>query len=173
MKSNPVTIEPKTTVKDAAKIMKKNRIGNCIIIDEKPIGIITESDILKKVVAEDLRASEITVEKIMTTPLVVIDAYVDIKEAMKIMSKCNIRRLPVVEKKKLIGIITEKDIFRLSPVLMEISREWRNIDESDTSYLESQIFSGKCEDCNTLSINLKNIDGRLLCEDCVDSLNYE
>ena len=173
MKSNPVTIQPKTTVKDAAKIMKKNRIGNCIIIDEKPIGIITESDILKKVVAEDLRASEITVEKIMTTPLVVIDAYVDIKEAMKIMSKCNIRRLPVVEKKKLIGIITEKDIFRLSPVLMEISREWRNIDESDTSYLESQIFSGKCEDCNTLSINLKNIDGRLLCEDCVDSLNYE
>ena len=62
MKNNPVTVKTTTTVEEAAKIMKKRGIGNCIVADEKPVGIITESDILKKVVAEDLKASKVTVK---------------------------------------------------------------------------------------------------------------
>jgi CBS domain-containing protein len=172
MKANPVTVKPKTTVKEAAELMRKRSIGNCIVIDNKPIGIITESDILKKVVAEDKKASEILVEEIMVTPIIVIDPYVDIEEAMKTMSKCNIRRLPVVEDGNLIGIITIKDILRLSPMLLEIAREWYEIVGRDESHLAKQVFSGKCEDCSTLSTSLKNIDGRLLCEDCIDALKY-
>ena len=170
MKSNPVTISPNTSVKEAAQIMKKRRIGNCIVVEDKPIGIITESDIIKKVVAEDSKASEVSVAEIMKTPLIVVDPYVDIEEAMKTMSKCNIRRLPVIENGELIGIITYKDILKLSPMLLEISREWSSIVGVDESYLKKQVFSGKCEDCSTLSTNLRNIDGRLLCEDCVDEL---
>lgn len=173
MKANPVTVTPKTSVKEAAQLMKKKRIGNCIVVDDKPVGIITESDILKKVVAEDKKASEVLVEEIMKTPLIVTDPYIDIEEAMKTMSKCNIRRLPVIENGELIGIITQKDILRLSPMLLEISREWSNIVGIDESHLKKQVFSGKCEDCGTLSTNLKNIDGRLLCEDCIDALKYE
>ena len=173
MKANPVTVKTKTTVKEAAELMKKKGIGNCIVVDDKPLGIITESDILKKVVAEDLKASEVLVEEIMKTPLIVIDPYVEIKEAMKTMSKCNIRRLPVIENGNLIGIITQKDVLRLSPMLLEISREWSNIVERDDAYLKKQVFSGKCEDCGVLSTNLKNVDGRLLCEDCIDALKYE
>ena len=137
------------------------------------MGILTESDILKKVVAEGLKADEVLVEKIMATPLIVIDPYVDLEEAMKTMIKCNIRRLPVIENGKLIGIITVKDILRLSPMLLEINREWSEIVGRDESYLKKQIFSGKCEDCGTLSTNLRNIDGRLLCDNCVDALKYE
>ena len=96
MKTNPVTVKLKTTVQEAAELMKINGIGNCIVVDEKPIGIVTESDILKKVVAENKKSSEVLVKDIMRTPLIVIDPYVDIEEAMKIMSKCNIRRLPVI-----------------------------------------------------------------------------
>lgn len=173
MKSNPVTVKPKTTVREAAKLMKKRKIANCIVVEDKPLGIITESDILKKVVAEDLKASEVTVEEIMQTPLIVIDPYVDIQQAMKTMIKCNIRRLPVIENNELIGIITIKDILRLSPMLLEINREWSEIVGRDEAHLKKQIFSGKCEDCNTLSTNLRNVDGRLLCEDCIDALKYE
>ena len=173
MKANPVTVKPKTSVKEVAKIMKKKGIGNCIVANTKPIGIITESDIIKKVVATDLKPSDILVEDIMGTPLIVIDPYVEIEEAMKTMSKCNIRRLPVIEKGKLIGIITQRDILRLSPMLMEISREWSGIVGRDEAHMKKQIFSGKCEDCSTLSTNLRNIDGRLLCEDCIDALRYE
>ena len=62
MKVNPVTVKSNTTVQEAAKIMRKKCIGNCIVADETPIGIITESDILKKIVAEDKRAGQILVK---------------------------------------------------------------------------------------------------------------
>jgi len=113
------------------------------------------------------------VRDVMSTPIIVIDPYISLEEAMKTMGKCNIRRLAVVEKGKLVGIITQKDISRISPVLHEISREWYDITVQDELHLKRQVFSGKCEDCGTLSSNLKNIDGRLLCEDCIDALKYE
>jgi len=173
MKVNPITVKPDITVKEAAKIMKNKRIGNCIVADKKPVGIVTESDIIKKVVAEGLDAGKVLVKDIMTTPIIVIDPYVDIEEAMRTMSKCNIRRLPVVEKGKLVGIITQKDVLRLSPMLLELSREWSSIEGGDEVYRKKQVFSGKCEDCGMLSTHLKSIDGRSLCEDCADGLKYE
>ena len=60
-----------------------------------------------------------------------------------------------------------------SPVLHEISREWYDIRVRDEKYYKKQVFSGKCEDCGILSANLKMIDGRLLCDDCIDALKYE
>ncbi len=173
MKTNPLTVKPKTSVEEVAIIMRDNRIGNCIVVSKKPIGIITESDIIKKVVAENLCAREVYVEKIMSSPIIVIDPYSPLEEAMKTMGKCNIRRLPVVENGKLIGILTQKDISRISPILHEISREWSDINKVDREYMEGRIFSGKCEDCGALSTNLRNIDGRLICEDCKDALEYE
>jgi len=152
--------------------MKKRKIGNVIVVEKKqPIGILTESDILKKVVAEGKTARDVQVKDVMSTPIIVIDPYVTLEEAMKTMGKCNIRRLPVIENNELIGIITQKDISIMSPILHEISREWYDIKVRDESHFKKQIFSGKCEDCGTQSINLKNIDGRLLCEDCMDALN--
>lgn len=174
MKTNLVMVEPTTTVLEAAKRMKKNKIGNVLVVEKKqPVGILTESDILKKVVAEGKNASEVLVEEVMSTPVVVADPYISLEEAMKTMGKCNIRRLPVIENDELIGVITQKDISRISPVLHEISREWYDITVRDESYLKRQIFSGKCEDCNALSTTLRRVDGRLLCEDCIDALKYE
>jgi len=174
MKANLVMVEPTTTVLEAAKRMKENKIGNVIVVEKKyPVGILTESDILKKVVAEGKKASAVLVEDVMSTPIIVADPYISLEEAMKMMGKCNIRRLPVIENGKLIGVITQRDISRISPVLHEISREWHDITVRDESYLKRQIFSGKCEDCNSLSANLRKADGRLLCESCIDALKYE
>ena len=174
MKTNIAKVEPNTTVLEAAQLMKKRKIGNVIIVEKKqPIGILTESDILKKVVAEGNNAKDVIVKEVMSTPIIIIDPYVTLEEAMKTMGKCNVRRLPVIENNELIGIITQKDISMISPILHEISREWYDITVRDETHLKKQIFSGKCEDCGTLSANLKNIDGRLLCEDCIDALKYE
>ena len=174
MKYNPVIVKQTLTVLEAARLMKHHKIGNVIVVEnKKPIGILTESDILKKIVAEDKKPGDVLVSAVMSTPVIIIEPYLSIDAAMKIMGKCNIRRLPVVEKGVLIGIITQRDISRISPVLHEITREWSNIVGRDESYLRSQIFSGKCEDCGILSTNLKTIDGRLLCEDCVDALKYD
>ena len=174
MKTNIVMVEPTTTVLEAAKLMKKNKIGNVIVVEKKqPVGILTESDILKKVVAEGKNSSEILVEEVMSTPVIVADPYISLDEVMKTMGKCNIRRLPVIENGELIGVITQRDISRISPVLHEISREWYDITVRDESHLKRQIFSGKCEDCGALSTTLRSVDGRLLCEDCIDTLKYE
>ena len=174
MKYNPVIVKPTITVLEAAKMMKNNKIGNVIVGEKKqPVGILTESDILKKVVAEDKKPNEVEVKDVMSTPLMVIDPYITLEEALKTMGKCNIRRLPVIEHGELDGIITEKDISRISPILHEISREWHDIKVRDEAFMKQQIFSGKCEDCGVLSTNLKNVDGRLLCDDCIDALKYE
>jgi len=174
MKATPVVVQPFTTVFEAACMMKRNKIGNVIISEvTHPIGILTESDIIKKVVCEGKNAQDLTVEEVMSTPLIIAEPYISLQEALTIMGKCNIRRLPIVEHNELIGIITQRDILRLSPTVTEIVQEWSTIDTKDEEYLRNQTFSGKCEDCNILSTNLKSIDGRLLCEDCIDGLKYE
>jgi len=169
MKANPVTVTPETTVQEVARLMKEHKIGNCIISKERPIGIVTESDIVRKIVSSDQKASSVSVKKIMSTPVMVVDPYMSLEDAMKKMGRSNIRRLPVVDEGTLIGIITQKDISRISPVLHEISREWYTIDR-DESFYNKQTFSGICEECETLSSKLKNVNGRLLCEDCIDTL---
>lgn len=174
MKTNLAVVDPSMKVIDAAKLMKKRKIGNVIVVqNNQPIGILTESDIIKKIVAEGKNPAEITVKEVMSTPILIIDPYVTLEEAMKKMSKCNIRRLPVIENNTLIGIITLKDISRISPILHEISREWYDITMRDETFYKQQVFSGKCEDCSTLSANLRKIEGRLLCENCIDALKYE
>ena len=174
MKTNLAIVEPNTNVLKAAKIMKKRKIGNVIVVKKnQPIGILTESDILRKVVADNKNPEEVLVKNVMSTPVIVTDPYITLEKALNTMGKCNVRRLPVIENDKLIGIITQKDISLISPILHEISREWYDIKTRDESYYRKQIFSGKCEDCGTLSANLKNVDGRLLCDDCIDALEYE
>ncbi len=174
MKTKPVMVQPFTTVLEAARIMKDHKIGNVIISEvNHPIGILTESDILKKVVCEGKNAQDVQVEEVMSSPIIVAEPYISLQEALMIMGKCNIRRLPIVENNELVGIITQRDISRLSPALTEIAHEWSKIEIRDKQYMQSRTFSGKCEDCNTLSTNLKSVDGRLLCEDCIDGLKYD
>lgn len=174
MKTKPVMVQPFTTVLEAARIMRDHTIGNVIISEvNHPIGILTESDILKKVVCEGKNAQDVQVEEVMSSPIIVANPYISLQEALMIMGKCNIRRLPIVENNELVGIITQRDISRLSPALTEIAHEWSKIEIRDKQYMQSRAFSGKCEDCNTLSTNLKSVDGRLLCEDCIDGLKYE
>jgi CBS domain-containing protein len=116
MKSKPVMVQPFITVFEAARIMKQNKIGNVIISEiNHPIGILTESDIIKKVVSEGKNAQDVTVEEVMSSPIIIADPYITLQDALKIMGKCNIRRLPIVENNELVGIITQRDISRLSP----------------------------------------------------------
>jgi CBS domain-containing protein len=174
MKANPMIVQPFTTVLEAACMMKDKKIGNVIVTEQHhPIGILTESDIIMKVVCEGKNASDVSVEEVMSTPIVVTEPYISLQEALKIMGKCNIQQLPIVENNQLVGIITQHDISQMSPALNEIAHEWSNIEEKDEVYLRTQTFSGKCEDCDALSTSLKNVDGRLLCEDCIAGLKYE
>jgi CBS domain-containing protein len=114
------TIEPGETILEAAKTMNEFRLG-CLVVVEKTrlVGIITERDILEKVVATDKRASGVRVSQAMTREPVMIDEGKDISEAVDIMNMSHIKKLPVVSGHSLVGILTATDLARVQPELIK------------------------------------------------------
>lgn len=112
MTKDVVTIESDKTVVEAAVLMSEKDIGDLVVMDgPSPVGIITERDMVRRVLAERKPAST-NVSKVMTTPLKVIDPDAPIKEAARRMVNKKIRRLPVIKNNKLVGILTAADFAR-------------------------------------------------------------
>lgn len=100
---------------DVAKLMIKNRVGSVVLVDdyEKPVGIVTERDLLRKVSASIKPAKSITVKSIMSSPVITIRAYDSIETAAAVMAKNKIKRLVVVEQDgSLAGVLSVTDIAR-------------------------------------------------------------
>ncbi len=111
------TAKESQTVKTIAKIMTENNIGSVVIVKNadvsRPGGIITERDIVRIAGAEQALTLQMPARDVMSEPIITIDATSSIRDALQQMELKNIRRLPVVDKeKKMVGIITDKDIFR-------------------------------------------------------------
>ncbi len=120
MNSDVKTIGSKSSVQEAAKVMDRFRIGSLIIVkDEELIGIVTERDIMTKVVAESKDVVKTSIGNIMTKDVVMIKPDADIEEAAELMIKHHIKKLPVVFDNQLIGIITSMDIVTAHPKMIE------------------------------------------------------
>ena len=105
--------------KEAAELMNKYEIGCLIAVGKgKVSGILTERDLLKRVVAEAKDASKLRVRDVMTSPLVVAEPKMDLGEAVRLMFQMKIKKLPVVENKRLIGLVSLTDIARFQPQMM-------------------------------------------------------
>jgi len=105
MTSSVITADPKTTIADAAILMSRFKIGCLVVATEtEPQGLITESDIIEKVVSKNILASEINIGKVMTKNLIIIDPGSELNQAARLMAKNSIRRLPVVNNGILVGI---------------------------------------------------------------------
>jgi CBS domain-containing protein len=119
-----ITIDAGLTVKEAADIMNKFEIGCVIAVRKgKAMGILTERDLLKRVVAEGRDASKIKVKDVMTSPLVVTESDMDLGEAVRLMFKMKIKKLPVVDGKKLVGLVSLTDIARFQPQMITILKQ--------------------------------------------------
>jgi CBS domain-containing protein len=119
-----ITIDENSTVKEAADIMNKFEIGCLIAVRKgKAMGIITERDLLKRVVAEAKDATRTKVKNIMTSPLVVVEPGMDLGEAVRLMFQMKIKKLPVVDGKKLVGLVSLTDIARFQPQMINILRQ--------------------------------------------------
>jgi len=103
------TVLLSTHVFDVAKIMVEQNVGSVVVVrDYEPLGIITERDILERVVLANKNIKEIVAQEIMTAPLLTIDSNRTVEEALSIMHKNHLRRLVVVKGEKLFGIVTER-----------------------------------------------------------------
>jgi CBS domain-containing protein len=115
MVKNLITVGAETTVKEAAKLMNKHEIGCLVVMKrEKPVGIVTERDMLKRVLLKSKDPKKTKVSKIMSKPLVVGEPQTDIRDAVRLMVEGGIKRLPVVEDGHVLGLVTFTDIVRSS-----------------------------------------------------------
>ena len=120
MNTDVKTIKPDESVQKAAEIMKEFRIGSLIvIIGTKLTGIVTERDILNGVVAEDKVPSEVKIEDVMTKEVIMISPEMAIDEAVDLMMEKKIKKLPVVKRDKLVGILTVADLAQAQPKLLK------------------------------------------------------
>lgn len=161
------TVSGDIPVSEAAKTMEKNNIGSVVIVKGKsPVGIVTERDITYRVVALDKKPSTVKVSKIMSKSVRTIGPNTTITEASKIMAKHNIRRLPVTEGKKLVGIITNKDIVIIAPGQIEILRELSRMRQRASG--REVLEKGICENCGEHGVMLYEVNGTFVCDSCRD-----
>lgn len=113
--SKPVkTCKKEVLLREAIEIMDSNNIGVLAVTEgDKPIGVLTERDILRRVVAKGVDIDKIRVEEIMTKNPVTVSHESSILEATRLMSENNFRRLLVVNKGKLVGVVTAKDVIEV------------------------------------------------------------
>jgi CBS domain-containing protein len=113
MTADVATVKTTARVSDAITLMTTHDIGSVIVAEGgKPVGILTERDILKRVCPEHLCIKGVTVREVMSFPLVHIEADAGLVQASSLMALKNVRRLLVMDRGTVVGIVTQKDVIR-------------------------------------------------------------
>jgi len=164
-----VTASPSDTIADLATKMISKNIGCVLIENKKIIGIVTERDILR-IVSSHKNPLQIIAKEVMSAPIISIAPNTSLLEAAKLMTKYNVRRLPILLGDSLLGIITSNDLVRVAPEETEILREILRIRDDEVAAAPKKLYqSGECEKCENFSEYLENVNGLLLCEDCKET----
>jgi len=117
-----IDVKEDTLVSEALELMTQRKVGYLLVKKSEDAfldataGIVTETDMLQKVLSKRLNPKKITVKDIMTTPIITVDSKTSVDEAIKLMLKKNIKRFPIEEKGKIIGVVIDRDIVRSVPV---------------------------------------------------------
>lgn len=118
MTKKVVTIEASATILEAARLLTEKAVGSLVVVEGgKPVGIITDRDIVVRGVVGGLQLDKEKVEKIMSKPLVTVNPEASILQAIELMDKHSIRRIPVIKGSEIAGIVTSSDVGRASKVL--------------------------------------------------------
>ncbi len=162
MTKAPVVVQVNTSLGDCAKLMLKEKVGSLIVKENTLLkGIVTEKDFVQKAFLKNMDPKKTTVDKIMSKIIITIEPEADIMDAVKLMTKYEIRRLPVVDKEnKMVGLITMNDVLRLQPQLFELILDKSRLFSSRKSFIDST-----CAECEGYSL-VRSVNGRFLCQEC-------
>ncbi len=162
MNNKPLCVDKNISVAILAEVMSKKNLEAAVIVEnDTPIGIVTEKDLLVKVLAKNKNPENTRAEEIMSTPIITIPPDADIITAMKKMLSHNIRRLIVTEGNEVVGILTVSDLLRITPSLIEIIQERVSINVN-----KQESIAGYCDICGQWSEFLTLVDGQYVCENC-------
>ncbi|MBN1357719.1 CBS domain-containing protein [Candidatus Bathyarchaeota archaeon] len=124
MTTEVAIMDAEVSVKEAAEVMAQEGVTAIIVtVEEKAKGIVTERDILKRIVAEDKNAKRTKVKEIMSSPLVTIEPSTDLEEAARLMFEKKIKNLPVTHENHLVGLVNLQDICRLQPEILKLLKQ--------------------------------------------------
>ena len=118
MVENVITVEPHVSVRKAAEIMNKHEISCLIVVsDKKPVGIVTERDMLNRIIYTSKSPEKTAVNEMMTQPLITASPNIRAGDAAKLMIERNIKKLPIVEDGNLVGVVSLTDLLKAEGVI--------------------------------------------------------
>ena len=161
MTRNPIYVAPHMTLGECASIMAEEHVGALVVKDKTTLGIITEHDIVRKVIAKGINPISERVRDYMQTDLITISPNEDVFNALMRMRDENIRHLPVLENSSFVGLLTLKDILRIEPQLFE----WL-ADKIEVREAERKLNKGICQICGEYTEKANVIDNLILCGNC-------
>jgi len=130
MVTDVVTVGANVNVRKAVRVMNDFEIGCLIVVENgSVVGILTERDVLKRVVDEGRKPEETLVKDVMSKPLITISSEASLENAIELMFKHKIKKLPVVENGKLVGLVTFTDLVRAEPTLIQTIRRLMEVYE--------------------------------------------
>jgi signal-transduction protein with cAMP-binding, CBS, and nucleotidyltransferase domain len=168
MTEKPVTIGKNISLVDCANMMKENHVGAMIVNEKEESFILTEQDIVRKAVAAGLDPKKTKVSDIMTKMEYTVEPQQDIFDALVIMRDFNIRHLPVMDGKNMIGLLTLKDILKIEPQLFDLMVAKFELREEERKpiKMKPREKEGVCNLCGNYAEVLMEKDGVLVCEEC-------
>ncbi|MFW6046740.1 MAG: CBS domain-containing protein [Candidatus Woesearchaeota archaeon] len=169
MTINPITISGDSTVKESADFMTENDVGGLLVVKgDNLLGIITEEDLVRRVISEE-KSYDTKVKEVMVTDIISSSPDEDIFIALKKMRDYKINYLPVLDDDgNLSGLVTLKDILKIEPQLFEVMadrielREYKRKINSISNNEDAEV----CKLCGSQSEELFEINGELICSEC-------
>src|SRR5215210_5394008 len=165
MNSPVISASTEASIKDIAIKMKEEKVGSIVIMDkERTLGIVTDWDIVSNAVVKDVKPSMLKSSDIMQQ-LHTIEGEEGVTEAARILRKHNIKRLGVVYKSKLVGIISASDVISVTPDLVDVISEKASLLRGEIGRGTGNV-SGYCDECGEWSDLLQFEGGSFTCEEC-------
>lgn len=152
MTKEPVVMKPEENLHTVATTMEKSHVGSIIISQQKKLlGIITEQDIVRKVIAKNLDPYKTKVKDVMETDMITIHGEQDVYDALVLMKQHNIRHLPVMSNGKMSGFLTIKDILKIQPQLFDLMVEKFELREEEDKPIRQILKHGQmCPNCGAI-----------------------
>jgi signal-transduction protein with cAMP-binding, CBS, and nucleotidyltransferase domain len=166
MTSPAIELDEDSTADIAAQTMAKYEISSVIVVGKHgPVGIVTKRDLIEKVMAKNRLPSEVKLKEIMSSPLVTIEPSATLEDAVRLMNRIGISRLVVSYKGNVQGIVSLKDVLRITPDIISVVKE--QIRARGGPLLKREPYlEGYCDSCGEWSDMLVRVEEQYLCEEC-------
>jgi CBS domain-containing protein len=175
MRTPVIKVRENMTIDKVAKAMEDHSVGSVVVVNkaDHPIGIITERDIVRRVARKNRLPRAVKSKNIMSHPLAIASPELSLDEATKTMNKIGIRRLIVMERGKLVGMLSSKEVLAVTPVLIDRAKERAEVGLI-IPHGNRIPLAGYCEGCGQWSdVLVEGDSGRFLCEDCAAEAEKE